>query len=254
MSSYDPFARYYDADFHDYHDDLPLYQQLARRADGPLLELMCGTGRLLLPLAEAGYTLTGVDISPAMLEIARSRLRAAELDDRVTLLEGDVRDVSLPVGYFALAFIAVNSFMHLESLRDQLTCLSNVRRSLARRGLLIIDLFNPNPHELLREDNRLIFDRDYMLDGCHVQKFVAIESDLASQLSRVTYIYDEMNREGLLTRRTMQFNLRWLYRFELEHLLARAGFTLRNLYGSYDLDTYGSESPRMIAVASPNRS
>ena len=254
MSSYDPFARYYDADFHDYHDDLPLYQQLARRADGPLLELMCGTGRLLLPLAEAGYTLTGVDISPAMLAIARSRLSAAELEDRVTLLEGDVRDVSLPVGYFALAFIAVNSFMHLESLRDQLACLSNVRHSLARRGLLIIDLFNPNPHELLREDNRLIFDRDYMLDGCHVQKFVAMESDLASQLSRVTYIYDETNQEGLLTRRTMQFNLRWLYRFELEHLLARAGFTLRNLYGSYDLDTYGSESPRMIAVASPNRS
>jgi len=254
MSSYDPFARYYDADFRDYHDDLPLYQQLARRADGPLLELMCGTGRLLLPLAEAGYTLTGVDISPAMLAIARSRLSAAELGDRVTLLEGDVRDVSLPTGSFALAFIAVNSFMHLESLRDQLACLSNIRRSLARRGLLIIDLFNPNPHELLREDNLLIFDRDYILDGCHVQKFVAFESDLASQLSHVTYIYDETNREGLLTRRTMQFNLRWLYRFELEHLLARAGFTLRNLYGSYDLDTYGSESPRMIAVASPNRS
>jgi hypothetical protein len=52
----------------------------------------------------------------------------------------------------------------------------------------------------------------------------------------------------------MRFNLRWLYRFELEHLLARAGFTLRNLYGSYDLDAYGAESPRMIAVASPTRS
>jgi len=254
MSSYDPFARYYDADFRDYHDDLSLYQQLGQRADGPLLELMCGTGRLLLPLAEAGYTLTGVDISPAMLAIARSRIGAAGLDDRVTLFEGDVRDLSLPAEQFALAFIAVNSFMHLESVRDQLACLSSVRRSLTRRGLLIIDLFSPAPHELLREDNRLILDRDYMLDGCHVQKFVAIESNLASQISHVTYIYDETNQEGLLTRRTMRFNLRWLYRFELEHLLARAGFTLRNLYGSYDLDAYSAESPRMIAVASPTRS
>jgi hypothetical protein len=92
-----------------------------------------------------------------------------------------------------------------------------------------------------------------MLDGRHVQKFVAIDTDAALQLSRVTYLYDETDAEGRLTRRTMRFAMRWLYRYELEHLLARAGFTLRNLYGSYELEPFGAGSPRLIAVASPAR-
>jgi SAM-dependent methyltransferase len=253
MSLYDPFARYYDADFRDYHEDVPFLREMARRTGGPILELMCGTGRVLTPLAEAGFTLTGVDLSPAMLELARDTLADAGLAEQVTLVEGDVRDLTLPPEQFALAFIAVNSFMHLESVRDQLAALSNARRALTRRGLLVIDLFNPDPRELTREDNRLVLDREYELDGRHVQKFVAIDSDPAAQLSRVTYLYDETDADGGLTRRTMHFTLRWLYRFELEHLLARAGFTLRNLYGSYELDDYGAGSPRMIAVAAPSR-
>jgi len=253
MSAYDPFARYYDADFRDYHDDLPFLHEMARRSGGLILELMCGTGRVLLPLAESGFTITGVDLSPAMLEIARAQVMEAGLEQRVTLLEGDVRALPLPPDSFALAFVAVNSFMHLDEVRDQLATLANVRRALNRRGLLVIDLFNPDPREIAREDNRLVLDREYQLDGRHVQKFVAIDSDAAAQLSRVTYLYDETAADGQLTRHTMRFTLRWLYRFELEHLLARAGFTLRNLYGSYELDDYGSGSPRMIAVAAPSR-
>ncbi|NTU83976.1 MAG: class I SAM-dependent methyltransferase, partial [Chloroflexales bacterium] len=122
-------------------------------------------------------------------------------------------------------------------------------QALTRRGLLVLDLFNPDPNEILREDNRMVLDREYQLDGRHVQKFVAIDSDAAAQLSRVTYFYDETDGEGALTRRIMRFSMRWLYRFELEHLLARAGFTLRNIYGSYDLDDYTSGSLRLIAVA-----
>lgn len=250
---YDPFARYYDADFRGYHDDLPFLRELARRAGGPILEPMCGTGRVLLPLAEDGHELTGLDISPAMLDIARANLAEAGLLDRVTLLQGDLRDAPLPADSFAMALIAVNSFMHLETVRDQLAALANLRRTLTRRGLLVIDLFNPDPVELAREDNRLGLDREYELDGRQVQKLVAIDTDAAAQLSRVTYIYDETDAVGALTRRTMRFTLRWLYRYELEHLLARAGFTLRNLYGSYELDEYGTGSPRLIAVAAPSR-
>lgn len=253
MNTYDPFARYYDADFRDYSEDIPLVREFARRAGGPVLELMCGTGRVLLPLAEAGFELTGVDSSPAMLAIARANLADAELLDRVTLIEGDVRDVPLPAETFALAFVAVNSFMHLEEVRDQLAVLANVRRALTRRGLLLLDLFNPDPAEIAREDSRLVLDREYELDGRHVQKFVAIESDAALQLSRVTYLYDETDSSGALTRRTMRFTMRWFYRYELEHLLARAGFALRNVYGSYELDEYGSGSPRLIVVAAPAR-
>lgn len=253
MSLYDPFARYYDADFRDFQDDQPFYREMVRRTGGPVLELMCGTGRVLLPLAETGVHVTGIDISPAMLAVAREQAEAAGIAQYVTLLEGDIRTTALPTGAFAFAFVAVNSFMHLETVSDQLAALVTARQALTRKGTLVLDLFNPDPAEILREDNRLVLDREYKLDGNHVQKFVAIDSDAAEQLSRVTYIYDETAPDGGLTRRTMHFNLRWFYRYEVEHLLMRAGFTLRAVYGSYDLDPYQTGCPRLIVVASPSR-
>jgi ubiquinone/menaquinone biosynthesis C-methylase UbiE len=253
MNTYDPFARYYDADFHDYQDDVPFLREMARRTGGPILELMCGTGRVLLPLAREGYQITGVDISPAMLEIARAHLAAAGLAEGVDLIEGDVRSIELPAKGYALAFVAVNSFMHLEEVRDQLAALTVVRRALTRRGLLVLDLFNPDLTEIAREDSRIVLDREYDLDGRHVQKFIAIDSDAAAQISRVTYLYDETDADGRLSRRTMRFAMRWFYRFEIEHLLARAGFSTRAIYGSYDLDEYATGSPRLIVVAAPTR-
>jgi ubiquinone/menaquinone biosynthesis C-methylase UbiE len=186
-----------------------------------------------------------------MLAIAREHL--AEADLSATLIEGDVRSLALPEHSYDLAFIAINSFMHMETVRDQLATLEAARRALSRRGTLVIDLFNPDPIEIAREDNRIVLDRSYDLDGCHVQKFVAIDSDAAAQKSYVTYLYDESDAEGRVSRRTMRFTMRWYYRYEIEHLLARAGFTVRAIYGSYDLDEYITGSPRLIAVASPGK-
>lgn len=251
MQIYDAFARYYEADFGDHAEDISFYRQMARRTGDPILEVMCGTGRVLLPLAEDGHVLTGVDSSAGMLELARAKLAAAGVAAHVELLHDDARSVELPANHFAMAFVAVNSFMHMEQTRDQLALLATLRRALTRKGLLIIDLFNPDPARLVAEDNRLALERRYTLDGCAVHKFVASESDLATQTSYVTYFYDTTEADGQVSRRTMQFTLRWLYRYELEHLLARAGFTLRALYGSYDIDEYVSASPRLIAVAAP---
>lgn len=250
MSIYDPFARYYDADLDDYAEDVAFYREMARRTGGPILELMCGTGRLLTPLAEDGHTLTGVDSSPAMLNIAQARLSAADLTSRVTLIHGDARTVELPTRHFALAFVALNSFMHLEKLKDQFAALNTLRQALADDGLLLIDLFNPDPAHLADDDGRMILDRDYELDGNRVLRFVVTQCDLAQQINQVSYLYDEVDPAGHVTRQIMRFTMRWIYRYELEHLLARAGFMLRSVYGSYDLDSYASDSPRLIGVAS----
>ncbi|MCG8352674.1 MAG: methyltransferase domain-containing protein [Chloroflexales bacterium] len=253
MHIYDTFADCYEADFGDHNEDIQFYREMARRTGGPIIELMCGSGRLLLPLAEEGYQVAGVDSSARMLDFAQAKLDDANLAHRADLIHADVRSVELPERHFALAFVAINSFMHLEQSREQLAVLSLLRRSLMRKGVLILDLFNPDPARLVAEDNRLSLDHHYKMEGRQVQKFVASESDLATQTSYVTYIYDISDADGRITRRVMQFTLRWLYRYELEHLLARAGFTLRSLYGSYDLDEYNSASPRLIAVASPSR-
>jgi ubiquinone/menaquinone biosynthesis C-methylase UbiE len=236
-----------------YTDDFAFYREMAERSGAPILDAMCGTGRVLLPLAEAGHTLTGLDISGPMLDVAREKLIAAGLDARVTLQQGDIRSAELPAEHFMLAFVAVNSFMHLERVRDQLAALVTLRRALVRGGVLLLDLFSPDSQRLAQEDNRVEFERAFTMAGQQVHKFVASESDMAAQTSHLTYFYDTLDEAGRITRRTVQFALRWFYRYELEHLLARAGFRLVSVYGSYDLEEYGAGSERLIVLATPRR-
>jgi len=249
MSQFDAFARYYDADYGAVDDDLPFYRELAQRTGGLVLEVMCGSGRLLLPLARAGLRLAGVDVSGGMLNLARDRLAAAGLSERVELHEADIREHA-PRGPFGLAIVAINSFMHLADTDDQLAALEHIHDALRPGGLLAIDLFNPDLRTLAEQHGTLALDKSFTLaDGTRVQKFVAQHVDMAAQTSHVTFIYDEIDAEGRVRRSTLPFTMRWLYRYELEHLLVRAGFALDGVYGSYELDDYSTESQLLLVVA-----
>lgn len=252
---YAAIAHLYDADVQHYTDDIAFYQEMCERAGDPILDVMCGSGRVLLPLAADGHTITGIDNSPEMLALAHARVAAAEPDvsERVTLLEADVRTAELPAEHFTLAFIAVNSFMHMERVRDQLAALNTIRQSLVRGGVVLIDLFNPDPAALAQEDNRVILEREFVLDGQRVLKYVASQSSLATQTSHMTYIFETLNADGQAFRTVTPMRLRWFYRYELEHLLARAGFMLISVYGSYELDSYDDRSDRLIVLATPRR-
>jgi SAM-dependent methyltransferase len=250
MTSYDDFASYYDADVEHYTEDIMLYREMALRTGGPILDLMCGSGRVLFPLTYADYQVTGVDVSLVMLDKARERALAEGIAHNVTLVQGDICSIDLPSQHYALAFVALNSFMHLESTANQLAALTNIRCSLRPGGLFIIDVFNFNPTHLESEDNRMILERDYLLGGKHIYKFVTCESDIATQMSSITTFYDSVDDQGQVCRQVVRFGMRWLYRYELEHLLARTGFMVLSVYGSYDLDPYTSESERLIVLAS----
>ena len=120
---FDRFARFYDDDYRAYDDDLGLILEMAEDAGGPVVELGCGTGRVLLPLADAGVATTGVDISPALLDVARAKVDAAGLASRVTLVEADLRHPGLPESAFALAICTSNTLMHLTDPSDQAAAL-----------------------------------------------------------------------------------------------------------------------------------
>lgn len=250
MADFDRFARFYDLDYAGFQDDVPLYAGYAEHSGGPLLELGCGTGRLLLSLARAGFAITGVDLSTEMLGIARKKVETAGLAGRVTLVQANMSEVKLEQR-FQLAFIAINSFMHLTTMEDQMAALQAWHRLLAPGGLLIIDVDNPNPQHLLEADGRIElqgrwFDPD---SGATVLKHISRTADIARQLQHVLFIYDEVFPDGQMRRTLAPFQARYLYRFEGELLLDRAGFTPEQVYGSYDLDPYDSESERMIFVA-----
>jgi SAM-dependent methyltransferase len=250
MDQFDLYARFYDLNLGDFDADLLMIQQFAARCGSPVLELACGTGRVLLPLARQGYQVSGVDISPAMLEVARDKVAAEGLADRVTLVEGDMRDFALD-GRFNLAFVAVNSFMHLLTTDDQLTALACIRRHLNPGGLLLVDLFNPDLGSLLDARGQVLMDKT-MTDpetGHRLVRFHTRTVDLGQQTQRVTYIVDEVDGDGKVRRTLFPFSMRYLFRYELELLLRHAGFTVEAVYGSYDLDEFSGDSDRMIAVA-----
>ena len=95
MSSYDAFARFYDLDTAEITEDLAFWLNLARRTGGPILEVAAGTGRVLLPLARAGFSIVGVDLSGPMLEVARAKVARARLSAPVELIQADALDLDL---------------------------------------------------------------------------------------------------------------------------------------------------------------
>lgn len=250
MDRYDIYARFYDLDFGDANADLLMYQQFASRCGSPILELGCGTGRVLLPLARQGYQISGLDISPSMLDTARAKVDAEGLGDRVTFVEQDMRELELG-GRFNLAFAAINSFMHLLTTDEQLATLDRIRHHLNPGGLLLLDLFNPDLTRLLDLRGQLSLAKT-MTDpdtGHRLMRFHSDKADLGQQTISVTFIVDEIDSAGHIQRTLFPFTIRYLFRFELELLLRHAGFEIEAIYGSYDLEEYTGDSPKMIAVA-----
>src|SRR5690242_5035466 len=91
-----------------FEDDLPLYLELARAQGRRVLEVACGSGRVVLPMARAGFEVVGIDISPHMLALARQKLAAANVE--AELVQDDMRTFRLERGEFDLAIVAVKSF------------------------------------------------------------------------------------------------------------------------------------------------
>lgn len=250
--AFDRFAPFYDLEFGDFTDDLALYQGFAQRGTGPVLELGCGTGRVVLSLARAGFVVTGVDLSPALLALARDTVAAAGLTARVTLVRDDIRRLdALGEVRFALAFSAINSFLHLETGEDQAAALAAVWRRLQPGGVFVADLFPPHPHTLLDYDSRLVHAATFHDPATRerIDKFVSSTLDPAEQRIDTVFFYDRLRANGTVERTAAPFTLRYIGRFEVELLLLRAGFVDLRLYGSYDLDPFTAESERMIVVA-----
>ncbi len=245
MDAYEKLARFYDLDHAHLTADLIFYSHLARQVDGPVLEVGCGSGRLLLPLLEAGIEVDGVDTSPAMLALTRRKV-----GDRVTLIEDDMRTVTPPNRY-ALIIISINTFMHLQTTSDQLAALTNLIRYLTPHGQLVIDL--PAGDELAHQDPNacLMLEQTFSdpVTGCQVIKLVSSRVDWVRQRQEITYVYDELLENGV--RRTIvPMTLRYVFRYELILLLEKAGYSLVTLYGDYDMSPYSDGGgPRMIALA-----
>jgi SAM-dependent methyltransferase len=249
--SLDLIATYYDLIHGSLEEDWPMWQFLTQDLSGPILEIGCGSGRLLFPLAQAGHSLTGLDLSEVALRKARTKLEAGGLTEQVTLVQADMRHFDLPDQTFELAIMALNTFMHCHTTADQLATLQAIHRHLNPGGQLAIDLFYPDPIMLAEVDGRLYFETEIQDEttGHIIQWYWQHDIDLAQQMRHLTYILDAIDQQGNVRRVTIPFSLRFLYRFEMELLLKMTGFEPETIYGSYDFEPFRSTSPRMIVLA-----
>lgn len=254
--SYVPIADLYDhVGLYRDRPDVPFYVEAAEGAGGPVLELGCGTGRILIPSAAAGARMVGLDASEAMLDICRRRVgeEPREVRDRIELHHGDMRSFDLG-STFALATIPFRAFQHLLTVDDQLACLETIRAHLEPGGRVIVDVFNPTLEMFTKRplNEEIGHEPEFETpDGRRVVRCHQITAhDRFGQVNETELIYYVTHPDGREERLVHRFDMRYFFRFELEHLLARAGFELEHLYAGYDKSPFGSRYPsELIAVA-----
>ncbi len=249
------------AEFYDYvvpyrnRGDIDFFVEMARETGGPVLEIGCGSGRVLIPTARAGIEIVGLDLSRSMLTLCQQKLsqEPEEVRARVELVQGDMCDFDLD-REFSLVTMPFRPFQHLITVEDQLACLRCVRGHLVDGGKLILDVYNPHLKWLADEEFMKKWHEEpefTMPDGRKVvRRGRNLSEDRFNQRQEVELSHLVTHPDGREEEVAQRFWMRYFFRFELEHLLARAGFEVENLYADYDKSPVGSKDPgELIFVA-----
>jgi ubiquinone/menaquinone biosynthesis C-methylase UbiE len=235
MSEYDPFAEIYDEWADVMTEDIPFYVELAKEADGPVVELAVGTGRVAIPVArETGERVLGFDLSPAMLAIARDR--AAEADVDLELREQDMRDFALDEPA-ALVYCPFRGLLHMPTWADRRRVFERVAAALQPGGRFAWNAF--------------VFDMDIAtsLDGRvrpHGPTSQIWEYVQYDQTENRIDIRAWVGQPGA-DERTLK--LWWVSRSEWEGLIDVAGLEVEALYGWFDRRPFDEDSREFVWVA-----
>jgi SAM-dependent methyltransferase len=246
---YECFAEFYDHVVpYRSRPDVEFYVAHARAAGGRVLEVGCGTGRILLPMARAGAEVVGIDVSRPMLDVLDDNL-AREPDTvraRVHIVEDDMRSFDLHER-FPLVVLPFRSFQHMLTPEDQRRALRCLHAHLADEGRLVLDLFNPSIPFLGDPawGKYPIPEPEFaMPDGRRVTRsYRVLERDYFNQIQHVEFIVDVVHADGRTEHRAERFQIRYLFRYEAQYLLECEGFRVEALYGDYDRTPYGEKYP-----------
>jgi len=227
-------------------DDLPFWLSWGRWQGGPILELGCGTGRVLLPLAEAGYTVFGLDYDPAMLNFLRDRITNS-VRKRVMLIRSDMRSYCLS-SRFPLILMPCNTYSTLK-FTDRRIVLNRVRLHMSPIGVFIVSIPNPGMLSEMPEEgepeNEIVFS--------HPETTYPVQ--VSSQWEHMSggvqfhWHYDHLLPDGRVERETIS-SLHYLQGFdEIMGDYTDAGLKIINTWGDFDSAPYKPESPYLIIIA-----
>ena len=243
-SGYEGVGEFYDL-FAD-NVDLPFYLEFAQKTGSPILDLAAGTGRVSFALARAGFEVVALEQSLSMMSEARKKLEnlTAEIKNRLTLVEGSMRDFSLNKKFPLI--LVPNSFSHLLTTADQISTIRCVKEHLTDNGIFILDLY-PGEHQY---ENAKFEDVTATLpNGRTVAMSGVIKSDFQKQIMRVSLRYTVRDVTGQIINETdVVSGVALHFDHEVDHLIKISGFHIDNEFGDFKKSPYTSDSGRRIFI------
>jgi SAM-dependent methyltransferase len=253
IDSYQITAKYYDGAYAAKQDlvDLPFYLELAERSRGPILEIACGTGRVLLPIARKGIEIHGVDNSLPMLQILKNSL-VGEPDNvrqEVTLHEGDMRDFRLGAK-FPLVIIPFRPMQHMHTVQDQVSALTTAAAHLSETGILAFDVFYPKFEMINTRVGEEVQEMEWSSTSdpkTIVRRYFRKDSvDKINQIFSFTFIYRTFRASELILEETEDFKLSYFTYPHLRALFLLAGLEPVAEYGSFAKTPLDNKSEQMV--------
>lgn len=243
----------YDLVFDGFDEDIPFWLSVARGANGPVLDLACGTGRVLLPLLAAGVDADGLEFASGM--VARARAKAQDNGFHARIEQGDMRDFTMPRRY-ARVLCAFNAFAHADTVEDQLRTLRCVREHLEAGGALVLHMSYPSPAYWSLPDGEPVMEIEVArpATGTRLQMWDQRTKDPVAQRQESEVEYREVDAAGAVVRsRRMRTAQRWVYRWELELLFRTAGFARWEIQGGFHGERFERPDQQMLAWAWKDR-
>jgi ubiquinone/menaquinone biosynthesis C-methylase UbiE len=253
------YSQTYDESVPDWPGEIEFYRGLAsevrQKGDG-LLEIACGTGRVTIRLAQDGTHTVGLDQSPKMLEVAREKSKGVT---NIRWVQTDMCEFDLGE-IFGLAIIPGHSFQNLNTSQEQVACLQCIYHHLKPGGRLVVHLDHQNIENvgwlgsLVGEKSGVFEPAEQFLHirtGRQVRALRAWAYEPATQTAICMTAWEAISTDGQVVDRwqTEPIRLHCVFRFEMEHLLARVGFSLDDLYGDFFQNQLNDKSSNMIWIA-----
>jgi SAM-dependent methyltransferase len=245
-------AELYDHEYKRRRADVTWYVELANRVlggPGRVLDLGCGTGRVTLALARAGHHVVGVDESEAMLGRLRGRLERIppSLRERITLHQGDLRNLDLGRERFPLAISAFNVLEHLYTRTELAACLAGVERHLERNGRFAFDVQLPDLKWLSRDPDKRWAKTRFTHPRTGQKLFYSTNHvyDPVSQIALIRIYYDPVDGTP---GRVVLLSQRKYFPAELEALCAASGFASVERYGDFFGAPLGATAESQVIV------
>lgn len=249
IDEYAAIAAVYDLWSADMVADVPFYVAEAVTTGGPVLEVGVGTGRVATAVARAGVEVVGIDVSPSMLGRARESLEDDDLAERVALVEADMRSFDLG-RRFPLAVMPYRVFAHARTVDDQVRTLTAVRDHLEPGGRLVLNITVPHVADLTAWDGLRHEGQFTLPDGGTAVLWRQAEYEPGTQQLTFHFVVDHLGDDGVVTRRVHGAStVRQATPGEVDHALARAGFTIRERWGWFDRRPYGPHATEYVVAA-----